>query len=149
MTVQRMMGMTALRTMTPADLPEVIALWQAVPEVELNDSDTPEQLTKYLSRNPELSPVALADGKVVGAVLCGHDGRRGHLNHLAVAAPYRRQGLDKTLVEYCLMHLSSGGISKCNAFVLPDNRSGRAFWRRLQFQEKPRPLWQRSSNGAA
>jgi N-acetylglutamate synthase len=135
--------------MTPADLPEVLGLWQAVPEVELNDSDTPEQLTKYLVRNPELSPVALAEGKIVGAALCGHDGRRGYLNHLAVAAPYRKQGLGKRLVEHCLTHLSGAGISKCNLFVLPDNGAGRAFWRRMQFHEKPWSLWQRSSYGAA
>ena len=136
-----------LRALTPSDLPDVLVFWRAVPEVELNDSDTPEQLTKYLARNPELSPVALEGGKIVGAVLCGHDGRRGYLNHLAVAAPYRKQGLGKALVEYCLTHLSRAEVGKCNAFVLPDNPSGQAFWRQMQFQEKPWPLWQRSFDG--
>lgn len=146
--------MTELRAMTAADLPSVLTLWQNVPEVELNESDTPEQLAKYLARNPELSPVALADGEIVGAApYChdrgGHDGRRGYLNHLAVAAPYRNQRLGRALVEHCLAHLSRVGISKCNAFVVPDNSPGRAFWRRMQFQEKPWPLWQRSFDGAA
>lgn len=149
-----MTEMTALRAMTAADLPDVLALWQMVPEVELNESDTPEQLTKYLARNPELSPVVVQNGEVVGAVLyChdrgGHDGRRSYLNHLAVASPYRKQGLGTALVKHCLTHLSRVGISKCNAFVLPDNSSGRVFWQQMQFQEKPWPLWQRSFDGAA
>ncbi len=138
-----------VRVMTLADLSEVLALWRAVPEVELNDSDTPEQLAKYLAHNPDLSPVAFTGRDIVGAALCGHDGRRGYLNHLAVVAPYRKQGLGSALVEHCLTHLSRVGISKCNAFVLPDNSSGRAFWPRMQFQEKPWPLWQRSFDGAA
>ncbi len=136
-----------LRALTPSDLPDVLALWRAVPEVELNDSDTPEQLAKYLARNPELSPVALADGKIVGAVLCGHDGRRGYLNHLAVATPYRNQGLGRALVGYCLTHLLRVEVSRCNAFALPNNPSARAFWQRMQFQEKPWPLLQRRFGG--
>jgi ribosomal protein S18 acetylase RimI-like enzyme len=148
-----MTEMTALRAMTAADLPDVLALRQLVREVALNESNTPEQLTKYLARNPELSPVVVQNGGVVGAVLyChdrgGHDGRRGY-HHLAVAAPYRQQDLGTALVEHCLTHLSRVGISKCNAFVLPDNSSGRAFWQQMQFQEKPWPLWQRSFDGAA
>lgn len=137
-----------LRALIPTDLPDVLALWRAMPEVELNDSDTPEHLTRYLVRNPEPSPVALADGKIVGAVpychnRCGHDGRRAYLNHLAVAAPYRKQGLGGALVAYCLTHLAQVGIGKCNAFILPNNPSARAFWERMAFQEKPWPLLQR------
>ncbi len=139
--------MTRIRALTPFDLPDVMALWRTVSEVELNDSDTPEHLTRYLARNPELSPVALENGKIVGAVLCGHDGRRGYLNHLAVAALYRNQGLGKALVAYCLTHLASVNIGRCNAFVLPDNPSARAFWQRTPFQEKPWPLLQRRFGG--
>lgn len=140
--------MTQIRTLAASDLPDVPAFWRAVPEVELNDSDTPEQLTKYLARNPELSPVAFADGTVVGAALCGHDGRRGYLNHLAVAAPYRKRGLGKALVDYCLTQLAAVGITKCNIFVSLENSAGQTFWRRLQFHEKPWALLQRSCDGA-
>jgi N-acetylglutamate synthase len=140
--------MTQIRILTASDLPDVLAFWQAVPEVELNDSDTPEQLAKYLTRNPDLSPVAFTGRDIVGAALCGHDGRRGYLNHLAVAAPYRNQSLGRGLVEHCLTHLSRVGITKCNIFVSPENSAGYAFWRRLQFQEKPWALLQRSSDGA-
>lgn len=136
-----------------SDLPRVLTFWRTVPEVELNDSDTPEQLAKYLARNLALSPVALVDGKIVGAApycqdRCGHDGRRGYLNHLAVAAPYRKRGLGKALVDYCLTHLSRVGITKCNIFVSPENSAGQTFWRRLHFQEKPWALLQRSCDGA-
>ncbi len=141
-----------VRGLNVSDLPQALTFWRAVPEVELNDSDTPEQLATYLLRNPGLSAVAFTDKDIVGAALycqdmCGHDGRRGYLNHLAVAAPYHKRGLGKALVDYCLAHLSRVGITKCNIFV-PENNAGQTFWRRLHFQEKPWALLQRSCDGA-
>ena len=135
--------MVQLRAMTPADLPYVLELWQTVPEMCLNDSDTPEQLTKYLARNLELSPVAVAADRVVGTALCGHDGRRGYLNHLAVAPEYRKSGLGQALVEYCITHLSDLEITGCNIFVSPENSAGLAFWHRQGFEAKPWTFLQR------
>ena len=135
--------MVQLRAMTPADLFDVLELWQAVPEMCLNDSDTPEQLTKYLARNPELSPVATSADKVVGAALCGHDGRRGYLNHLAVAPDYRKSGLGQALVEYCVAHLSDLEIIGCNIFVSPENSAGLAFWHKQGFEAKTWTFLQR------
>ena len=132
-----------VRAMTVADLPAVLRLWAGVPEVELNDADTPEKLTVYLERNPKLSPVALTADKIVGAAICGHDGRRGYLHHLAVAAPHRQRGVGQTLVNYCLTQLSKLELSKCNIFVSPENNTGLAFWRRLEFQEQSWTLLQR------
>ena len=116
--------------MTDSDCAELLLFWGNIPGVGLSDADTLPGLSSYLDRNPGLSFVVRHEGKIVGAVLCGHEGRRGYLHHLAVAAEHRRQGIGKTLVEQCLSKLGALGIQKCNIFVYCDNHDGSGFWQR-------------------
>jgi ribosomal protein S18 acetylase RimI-like enzyme len=125
--------------MMATDYDEAVALWRISPGVGLNESDERAPLTAYLARNPGLSQVArLGGAELVGAVLCGHDGRRGYLHHLAVAEAYRRRGLGRELVERALEALKAAGIGKCNIFVFDDNAAARDFWTKLEFR---RPAW--------
>lgn len=119
-----------LRAMTPADHNAVLALWQATEGIGLNESDTPEAIAAYLVRNPGFSLVAEIEGVIVGALLGGHDGRRGYLHHLAVASLHRRRGLGRALVGESLARLHAQGITKCNIFLYANNAAGRAFWLR-------------------
>ncbi len=114
--------------MTLADYDAVLRLWQASEGVGLNESDARPAIEVYLARNPGLSCVALSEGEIVGAVLCGHDGRRGYLHHLAVAKRHRGRGLGKRLVEACLAGLLTLRIPKCNLFLFADHAAGEAFW---------------------
>ncbi|HEX8906272.1 MAG TPA: GNAT family N-acetyltransferase [Longimicrobiaceae bacterium] len=116
-------------TMTVADVREALDLWAACEGIGLRGVDSPEELPKYLARNPGQSFVAREEGRMVGAVLCGHDGRRGYLHHLAVAAQHRRRGIGAALVERCLDALRANGISKCHLMVYHHNAAGQAFWR--------------------
>jgi N-acetylglutamate synthase len=75
-----------------------------------------------------MSFVARDQGRGVGAVFCGHDGRRGYLHHLAVAGSHRGQGIGKSLVRRCLKSLSHAGIIKCNVFLFDCNTAGVGFW---------------------
>jgi N-acetylglutamate synthase len=109
----------------------VHAIWKKAEGVGLNESDSREAVGRYLRRNPGLSQVAVSGGKVVAAVLCGHDGRRGYLHHLAVVREWRRMGLGRALVAACLDGLRREGIPKCNLFLFASNRGGRVFWKRL------------------
>ncbi len=122
--------------MTAEDLDEVLALWQATEGVGLSAGDTKDEVIAYLSRNPGLSLVAHSDGQIVGGVLCGHDGRRGCVYHLAVANPHRRQGIGRALVDACLERLASIGIRKCNLFLYADNEVGSRFWKRNGWNER-------------
>jgi putative acetyltransferase len=116
---------------TPHDYEAVYALWQATPGVGLSSADERTPLLAYLERNPGLSFVARTGGRVVGAVLCGSDGRRGYLHHLAVAADFRRRGVGQALVEHCLAGLKAQGLEKCHLFVFAGNTAGRDFWQHI------------------
>ena len=113
-----------------ADYDQVLLLWRSAEGVGLNESDTRPAIGQYLKRNRGMSFVAREGRTIVGAVLCGHDGRRGYLHHLAVAPSHRRNGLGTKLVERCLAELKRIDILKCNIFVYADNVSGERFWRR-------------------
>lgn len=117
--------------MTVADIPGALALWRATEGMGLGDSDRPERLAAFLERNPELSAVAVSgDGALLGAVLCGDDGRRGYLHHLAVVRERRNQGIARALLAHCFAGLAAREIEKCNIFLLADNVDGERFWRR-------------------
>jgi len=126
------------RTMRSADLPAVLRLWRRSPGVGLDaDSDNPAALRSYLTRNPGTSFVALSGARIVGAVLCGHEGRRGYLGHLAVNKSFRRHGIGAALVDRCLCELNRRGIPKCNIIVFGENRSGLRFWKAAGWKARP------------
>lgn len=107
---------------------EVYALWRATPGVGLSTADGRAEIGRYLERNAGLSFVAEHDGRLVGAVLCGHDGRRGFIHHLAVRPAARRRGIGTLLVRSCLAGLQAAGIQKCHLFVFGANEEAIAFW---------------------
>ena len=118
-----------IRKMTARDYNAVISLWQDMPGIGLDeDCDSRPGIARYLKRNPGLSFVACCGDEIVGAVLSGHDCRRGYLHHLAVAIPHRKLGLGNELVARCLRALAGCHIPKCNIFLLQSNVKGRAFW---------------------
>ena len=118
-----------LRELSTEDYAAAVALWASTPGVVLREDDTHEAMARYLERNPGLSFVALDGEMLVGAVLCGEDGRRGYLQHLAVAPAHRGRGIGRSLVASCLEGLRRRGISRCHLFVVLDNEAGAEFWR--------------------
>ena len=141
-----------ISAMKTEDYDEVFALWQATDGIGLHDDvDSSEGIASYLARNPGSSHVARHEDRIIGAVLCGHDGRRGYLHHLAVAVPWRNKGIGRALVEACLRKLASLHIPKCNIFLFADNELGEAFWKHTGWQERSdlKVLQQRCSIGEA
>jgi ribosomal protein S18 acetylase RimI-like enzyme len=128
--------MAEIREFRMADYPEAFALWGRTEGVGLSQADEPQNVARFLDRNPGLSFVAEAEGRIVGAVLCGSDGRRGFLYHLAVESEHRRSGIGRRLVEKCLGALGAAGLRKCHLFVLADNVQGQRFWKSTGWEER-------------
>ncbi len=120
--------MITITPITLNDYDAVIALWQICAGVGLSDADERDSIQYYLERNPGMSFAAWDGDRVVGAVLCGHDGRRGYIHHMAVHPGYRRQKIGGQLVGCCLDALHAIGLQKCHLFIFTENEPGIAFW---------------------
>ncbi len=119
------------------DMPAARTLWKNTEGVGLMPDETPQLLAAFLTRNPGISSVAVSDdGRLLGAMLGGHDGRRGYLYHLAVVPEYRGRGLARSLVEHSLGALAAAGIAKASIMVYADNKPGLAFWERLGWNRR-------------
>ena len=128
--------------MTEADVGTVLDLWYGTDGLLMRTIDSVPSINRFLERNPGLSFVAETGGgavgpanqaanptsSIVGAVICGHDGRRGYLHHLAVDQGFRKRGIGRALSERCLAALRAAGITKCHLFVRTVNPEAVAFW---------------------
>lgn len=95
--------------------------------------DSREGIARYLKRNPNTCFVSEHDRTITGAILAGHDGRRGYIYHTAVSPAYRHQGIGTALVNAALHVLANEGIIKVALVVFSRNDAGNAFWERLGF----------------
>jgi ribosomal protein S18 acetylase RimI-like enzyme len=120
-----------LRELSIGHYPAVCALWEDSEGMMLREADTPERIESFLSHNPGLSFAAFDGERLVGVLLCGSDGRRAYLHHVAVAHSHRRLGIATALVERCTAALLARGIQKCHLFVANENHGARRFWERL------------------
>jgi ribosomal protein S18 acetylase RimI-like enzyme len=125
-----------IRAMTIEDYEEVYEIWSSTPGVGISAADSKEDIAIYLERNSNLSFVCEAEEHIVGTILCGHDGRRGYIQHTCVLPEYRGQNIGKILVEKVIEELQKQGIDKCHLFVLADNESGGAFWSSLGWEKR-------------
>src|SRR6478735_9018685 len=109
---------------------EAIALFMRTPGVSVRDADSEEATARYLSRNPGLSFVAEKGGRIIGSAMCGHDGRRGYLQHVVVDPPHRGCGIAHALVTRCLDRLEESGIVKVHIDVLVTNDLANEYWKK-------------------
>lgn len=121
-----------IRAMEIGDYEQVHKLWMSIKGFAIRSiDDSKEGVERFLKRNPGISVVAEEDGKVVGAILCGHDGRRGCLYHVCVAEDYRLRGIGKAMVVHCMEALSKEQISKVSLIAFTENDIGNAFWKEI------------------
>ena len=120
-----------IRAMRDEDIPAALALWRMTEGVGQTPEETPAMLAGFLERNPDISSAVLdARGRLIGAVIGGHDGRRGYLYHLAVEHAHRGCGLGRALVERTAAQMAGSGLAKANIMVFAHNSAGHAFWER-------------------
>ena len=121
-----------VRTMTIEDYDQVHALWMTIKGFAIRSiDDSRVGVERFLRRNPATSVVAVEDGKIVGSILCGHDGRRGCLYHVCVHKDYRMRGIGKAMVVYAMNALKAEEISKVSLIAFTKNDIGNAFWNRI------------------
>ncbi|MDE5741958.1 MAG: GNAT family N-acetyltransferase [Oscillospiraceae bacterium] len=120
--------------MKTEDYEAVYGLWLSCKGMGLNTvDDSREGIERFLHRNPDTCFVAEADGKIVGAIIAGSDGRRGYIYHTAVSSDQRRQGIASKLVDAAMSALENIGITKAALVVFDRNAEGNAFWERAGF----------------
>ena len=126
-----------IRAMTIEDYPKVKSLWLSIDGFCIRSlDDSKEGVEKFLLRNPSLSCVCVTDGQIVGAILCGHDGRRGCLYHVCVRKEYRMRGIGKAMVAYSMRKLKEEGINKVSLIAFTKNDVGNAFWHEIGWTKR-------------
>jgi N-acetylglutamate synthase len=135
-----MKGEIATREFSISDYAAALELWQRVEGLEIAEGDDRERVADFLVRNPGLSRVATDGSAIVGVALCGHDGRRGYIYHLAVDPIYQGRRVGKRLMNECLDGLRRAGLKRALILVANDNPRGRKFWKRCGWEEVPGPI---------
>ena len=126
-----------IELMSAADYPDVYNLWLNTAGMGLNEiDDSYEGIEKFLNRNPTTNFIAKIDNKVVGVILCGHDGRRGHIYHTAVDENHRNHGIGTILVKNVIKALDKLGIIKVTLVAFRTNNIGNSFWEKAGFSER-------------
>lgn len=126
-----------VRAMTIEDYDKVRALWMTIKGFGIRSvDDSREGVEAFLKRNPGCSVVAVLDDKIVGAILCGHDGRRGCLYHVCVAKDYRMRGIGKEMVVFCMNALKKEHINKVSLIAFTRNDIGNAFWKQIGWTKR-------------
>jgi N-acetylglutamate synthase len=132
-----MEGHILIRPMREEDYEEVHNLWMTIQGFGIRSlDDSREDVDRFIARNPETSVVAVLEGKIVGSILCGSDGRQGTLYHVCVAGEYRRLGIGRQMVGYCMRALREMGINKVSLVAFTRNQVGNAFWRGIGWKRR-------------
>lgn len=126
-----------VRVMTMDDYDQVRSLWLKIRGFGIRSvDDSREGVARFLRRNPTTSVVAVEDGKVVGAILCGHDGRRGCFYHVCVDEAYRMRGIGKAMVVFAMEALKKEEINKVSLIAFTKNDIGNAFWNEIGWTKR-------------
>lgn len=126
-----------IRVMTIEDYDGVHALWMKIKGFGIRSiDDSREGVERFLKRNPTTSVVAVEDGKIVGSILCGHDGRRGCLYHVCVDEAYRMRGIGKSMVVKAMEALKAEHINKVSLIAFTQNDIGNAFWKEIGWTKR-------------
>ena len=115
-----------IREMTIDDYDEVYEMWQITTKRALSKADEKDQMERYLKHN----------GKIVGTVLAGHDGRRGFIHHMAVLPEFRRKKIGHALAQTAIQKIREQGIDKTHIFCYQNNETGQSFWRDFGFEKR-------------
>lgn len=126
-----------IKRMSIDDYPQLFALWKNTPNMGLRSlDDSREGIMLFLNRNPNTNFIVYEDDKLVGAILCGNDGRSGYIYHTVVLPEYRGHGIASALVDAAVHALKEEGITRVCLNVMESNEQGKAFWVKRGWEKK-------------
>ena len=126
-----------IRPMTIEDYSEVYALWQSIEGFAIRTIDDSEEgIRRFLKRNPTTSIVAVDENRIIGTILCGHDGRQGCFYHVCVERSYRNHGVATHMTQAAIAALREEQICKVSLVAFRSNQTGNAYWHELGWKER-------------
>lgn len=126
-----------IRVMTMDDYDKVHKLWMSIKGFGIRSvDDSREGIERFLRRNPTTSMTAWDGDQLIGAILCGHDGRQGSFYHVCVRKDCRRQGIGKAMVVACMEALKAEHINKVTLIAFTKNDIGNAFWNKIGWKKR-------------
>lgn len=135
-----------IRVMLTEDYDAVYSLWIRTPGMGLNRvDDSREGIEKYLKRNPTTCFIAEEEGRLIGVILSGHDGRRGYIHHTAVDRTKRKGGIGTALLNAAMDALKAEGIIKVALVVFKKNETGNHFWDEKGFEKRQDLIYRNKS----
>jgi ribosomal protein S18 acetylase RimI-like enzyme len=126
---------TTIRNIYPEDYDIINDFWRKIDGIELTELEDKQNFEFFLRRNEGMSFLAVDHEELIGTCLGSHNGRRGFLNHLAVAQNHRRKGIGKMLVQKCLEILQAEGIKKIYIFLTKENVEAQSFWEHIGWSQ--------------
>lgn len=127
-----------IRAMLPEDYNKVSKLWMSIKGFAIRSiDDSREDVERFIKRNPSTSVVAQKGDRIVGSILCGHDGRQASFYHVCVSKSCRRQGIGTKMVVYCMNALKEQQINKIALIAFTKNDAGNAFWKQIGWTCRP------------
>lgn len=125
-----------VRKMTIKDYNEVYELWQSIKKFAIRQiDDSKDGIKKFLNRNKTTCVVAVCDNKIVGSILCGHDGREACFYHVCVKEDVRNHGIATKMVNNIIIKLKKLGINKVRLVAFKENKLGNDFWKDIGFAQ--------------
>lgn len=128
-----------IRAMQKADYEAVFALWQQIKGFGIRSiDDSRENIHAFLERNKDLSAICELNApnestRIIGSILCGHDGRTGSFYHVCVHQNYRKHGIAHKMSAFCIEALKREKINKITLIAFKSNAVGNAFWKNYGF----------------
>ncbi len=123
-------GEVTIRVMKEEDFEQVHDLWMTIHGFGIRTiDDSKEGVSRFLKRNPTTSVVAEAGDRIIGSILCGHDGRRGTFYHVCVEESYRKHGIGKKMAVFAMRALQEEEINIVSLIAFKDNEVGNSFWK--------------------
>ena len=126
-----------IRVMKSEDYDKLYELWMTIKGFGIRSiDDSREGVTRFLKRNPTTSITAWDGDTLIGAILCGHDGRTGFFYHVCVASDYRQHGVGHRMVHFAMKALQAEGINKVSLIAFKSNEAGNEFWHNVGWVER-------------